>query len=118
MKKKMMLLITILFVLIVSVDVKAYATFEIEKENKIEYYSQNEGSSYNYLPTEVKRGDIITVKVYTNMYDYPRTISYGNYSIRWDEEAFELIENNGKYYDLKNEHISVYSEYFNESNVL
>ena len=100
MKKKAISLLTMLFVMLFTIDVKAdWNPYALKKTDSYNSY-------FDWMPTDIKKGDIITVKVSTQVMDNSK-INYGTYAIRWDEKAFEIVENNGKYYTLKNEDVEI-----------
>ncbi len=107
--KKILTVFIMVFIMLFAVGVKAdWNPYFLEKENSY-------GSYFDFMPTEVKKGDIITVKVKLGVVSGNR-VSNGEYVIRWDDKAFELIENKGMYYKLVNENIRVWNDWFEQSN--
>ncbi len=108
MKKKGLSILIVLFILLFNIKVNAVYT-ALEK-------GENSGTLYNLMPTEVKKGDIISVKVVAKDINADK-ISYGYSDIRWDKEAFEIVEVNGKYYTVLSDNIGYSYSYFIKSNV-
>ena len=100
--KKIIPILIMLFIIVFTVGVNAseywnaYST--IEK-------SEDSGELYNLMPTEVKKGDIISVKVIAkNAKGWE--ISYVGNELKWDSQAFEIVETNGEYYRLLGDNYS------------
>ena len=114
MKKKNVLIMCImLLVSMLVIDVKA-EDFEgyyiIEKENSF-------GEIYDEMPTEVKKGDVITVKgIIKNIRGWK--IYEGSSTISWDDTAFEIVETNGNYVNVINNFVDVDNYYFVDENKL
>lgn len=99
--KKITSVLIMLFVMFFTINVKAGEYYEIYPTLQ----KDKDGELYNSMPTEVNKGDIVTVKVILNE-TMGWTIAHGYEVIHWDQEAFELIEQTGgKYYSIKDENI-------------
>lgn len=104
MKKIMTSIIVMVLVVFSSINVKAsgwdYIYNTIEKENTIS------SEIYDTMPTEIKKGDIITVKLMAkNVKDW--NLIEGTNEISWDDKAFSLVETNGKHYRVVSDHIAL-----------
>ena len=101
-KKKIMPIFIMLFIMMLTIGVNAseywnaYST--IEK-------SEDSGELYNLMPTEVKKGDVISVKVIVKDAKGWK-ISYIGNNLQWDSHAFEIVETDGKYYRLLQDNYS------------
>ena len=96
--KKVTSVIVMIFVMFFAINVKAY---EWQSVNPTLEKGDNSSELYNSMPTEVQKGDIISVKlIIKNIQGW--NINNGNDVISWDKEAFELVETNGKYYSGTN----------------
>ena len=87
MKKKICLTLIMLFIAFVSINVYAdelYAYSTLEK-------SDGYGELYNSMPTEVKRGDVISVKIVLKGAKGWNFMN-GTSNIYWDKNAFEIVE--------------------------
>ncbi len=92
--KKLTSILIMLFVMLFTINVKAGNIFEmsptIQKGNETGYL-------YNSMPTEVDKENPISVKLVVNNF-LGWKIEHANIVISWDDNAFELVETNGKYY--------------------
>lgn len=87
-------IIIMLFIMIFAFSVKANEWWEVY--TTIEK-SEDASELYNLMPTEVKKGETISVKLVVKKGNGLK-LSNLDSEITWDKEAFELIETNGKYY--------------------
>ena len=92
--KKVTSILIMLFVMLFTINVKAGNIFEmyptIQKGNET-------GELYNSMPTEVDKQNPISVKLLVNNF-LGWKIENADIVISWDDNAFELVETNGKYY--------------------
>lgn len=95
MTKRIISISILLIVMLFTINVRASEKSIYNVYTVIEK-GENSGELYNSMPTQVSRGDIITVKIFLkNAKDF--YVSRIDEIIRWDKSAFELVENNGKY---------------------
>ena len=94
MKKLITTVFILVFVVFSTIGVKAGEWDEIY--TTIEK-SENSRELYNNMPTEVQKGDIVSVKLVTKNVSGWKLIQ-GGVEITWDDSAFEPVEVNGKYY--------------------
>ncbi len=104
MRKRIMSTFVLLFIIMMAVGVKANSIWDAEL---ILEKSEDSGELYNLMPTEVKKGDVISVKLILKDIKGWR-VEHGNNLISWDKEAFELIETDGKYYRCLSNNIDSY----------
>lgn len=97
MKNKTCLVLVMLFVMFISINVYAEGYLTIEK-------SDGDGELYNSMPTSVKKGDIVSVKIILKEAK-DMNLSQGESSISYDRNAFEIIESDDKYYKKLNDNI-------------
>ena len=97
--KKIIPVFIMLFIIMLTGGVNANEYWEaystIEK-------SEDSGELYNLMPTEVKKGDTISVKVITKNANGWKISQVSN-TLDWDSQAFEIVETDGKYYRLLND---------------
>ncbi len=102
MKKKISFLFIMIFIITLSMNVKAGEWWEagivIQK-------SENSGELYNMMPTEIKRGDIISLKILAENIDGWNVRDFSG-TIKYDKETFEIVETNGQYYTKLNDNLS------------
>ncbi len=111
MKNKITHIFVMLFVMMFAFSVKAdWSPYLLTKDK------DNNSYYYDRMPTEVKKGDIITVKVSFLSGEHNAKINEGRYYIGWDEKAFEIVETDGRYYTLKNENIEVTQDTLDRNN--
>ncbi len=101
MMKKITSTLILLFIMLFAINVKAGYLYNIVSSLE---KSEDTGSLYNLMPTEVKKGDIVTVHFILNG-AAGWNVTYGFSTIGWDKEAFELVETNGKYYTNLNSEV-------------
>ena len=106
MRKNNLMLIFILMVVFSVVGVKAVG----------DPYTLEKVDGYSYMPTEVKKGDIVTVRVFANVDS--GVVNGGLYKISWDDKAFDLLNEDGKFYQVVKDGIQVTSYYFENENSL
>ena len=106
MRKNNLMLIFILMVVFSVVGVKAVG----------DPYTLIKIDGYSYMPTEVKKGDIVTVRVFANVDS--GVVNGGLYKISWDDKAFDLLNEDGKFYQVVKDGIQVTSYYFENENSL
>ena len=106
MRKNNLMLIFILMVVFSVVGVKAVG----------DPYTLEKVDGYSYMPTEVKKGDIVTVRVFANVDS--GVVNGGLYKISWDDKAFDLLNEDGKFYQVVKDGIQVTSYYFQTENSL
>lgn len=96
--------LVILFIMLFAINVKANSIHDIYSTI---YKGDNTSELYNLMPTEVEKGEIVSVRIMVHgVYDW--TINYGSSVISWDD-TFELVETNGKYYTVKDNNIREFS---------
>ena len=99
--KKITSVLILLFIMLFTINVKAGDIHEIYT---IIEKGESSGELYNSMPTEVEKGETISVKLLLkNAQGWP--VSYGYSTIHWDREAFELEETNGKYYVVQDNNL-------------
>ena len=102
MRKIMTILMVMVFVLFSTISVKADGWDTIY--TTIEKKSDSPSELYNTMPTGIKKGDNITVKLVAHNVGGWQLID-GTNQITWDEKAFSLVETNGKHYRVVSNHI-------------
>ena len=102
MKKIMTLMMVMVFVLCTAINVKASSWTDIY--NTIEKQGSVSSNIYDTMPTEVRKGDIITVKLIAKNVAGWDLLSGVNF-ITWDKSAFTLVETNGKNYRVVSDYI-------------
>ena len=114
MKKKLTMMLIMLFIVMFTVNVKASyigAYSLIEK-------SEDSRWLYNSMPTSIKRGDIVSVKIILK--DAKDLEHVGGYNtIVWDKDAFEIVENdNNMYFTVLNSGIDAYMNFGDENRII
>ena len=94
MKKKYVPIIVMLFIMLLTMNVYASNWWDIY--GTIEK-SENNGELYNLMPTPANKDEIISVKITVKNIRGWQLLNNVNV-IRWDKEAFDIVETNGKYY--------------------
>lgn len=114
MKKVLFSIFIMSFVLLFTVDVKAdeywnvYST--IQKGN-------NSNELYNEMPTEVKRGDIIPVRLSVKGVQ-GWLINSGSSEITYDKAIFEPVEVEGKFYKKLNDNVVFFNVYYERTGIV
>lgn len=66
------------------------------------------GELYNLMPTQVNKNEEISVKfVINNAANWQVLNDYSE--VEWDSDAFEIVESNGKYYNIIDENVGIVS---------
>lgn len=108
MKKVITAMLAIFIILFV---VNAQANELWESYSTIEK-SEDSRELYNVMPTEIKRGDIVSVKIVAkNIQGWQ--FESGESRISWDKNAFEIVETDGSYYTILNDNINYANIDFN-----
>lgn len=103
--KKITSILVMLFVMLFAINVKAGSIDEIYSTiYKVDSNGINDGNLYNSMPTAIKKGDTVSV-AYALHNAGGLEISDGVLLLVWDD-AFELVETNGKYYIPKNDNLT------------
>lgn len=112
MKKRLTMTFIMLFIVMLTINVKAdyigaYSTIEKSEDSRL---------LYNSMPTDIKRGDIISVKVMLKMAkDLEEIVGYN--TIFWDKDAFEIVENDDEYFTVLNSDIDVQMSFEDENRI-
>ena len=104
MKKKMTLIVTMVLLVLSTINVKATGWEEIY--TTLEKKGNLTSELYNSMPTEVQRDEKITVRLTANNVSGWKLID-GTNEITWDDKAFKLDEINGKHYRVVSDHINL-----------
>ena len=97
-KKLLFCLLTIILLTGINVHAKGLAYYLSNKDMNYYYYDRNNFKTYN-----VQRGDVFSVVSVIDSVDANYLLKQGKISIRWDDSAFELV-NNGSYYNVLDYH--------------
>ncbi len=104
--KKITSTLLMLVIMLFTINVKASDLADIHTEiYKVgSNDTVNTGTLYNSMPTEVTRNETFSVRIMVHdVYDW--TMESGQALISWDKEL-ELVDTNGKYYVVEDNHIS------------